>query len=74
MTACQHGPRSGPSERIGSGPYPTLVLLEGDNDMWLATVRFEEPPEPGLTFHFQGMVWELAWAAEAGCGAVPAAM
>jgi hypothetical protein len=59
---------------IGTGPYSVLVLLEGDGDMWLASVRFGEPPQPGLTFHFRGMVWELTWASEAGCGAAPAAM
>jgi hypothetical protein len=59
---------------IGSGPYTALVLVEGDEDMWLASVGFDEPPQPGLTFHFRGMVWELTWASAAGCGAAPAAM
>jgi hypothetical protein len=59
---------------IGEGPYPALVLVEGEGDMWLASVRFDEPPQPGMTFHFRGMVWELVWASEAGCGAAPAAM
>ena len=42
--------------------------------MWLAWVRFDEPPQPGCTFHFRGMVWELSWAGEAGAAARPAAM
>ena len=59
---------------VGTGSYPTLVLVEGEGDMWLAWVRFDEPPQPGCTFHFRGMVWELSWAGEAGAAARPAAM
>jgi len=63
-----------PLIHLGTGSYPTLVLVEGEGDMWLAQVRFEEPPRPGSTFHFQGMVWELSWAGEAGAAARPAVM
>jgi hypothetical protein len=59
---------------VGSGPYTTLVLAEWEDDMWLAAVRFDQPPRPGLTFHFRGTVWELTWADEAGCGASPVVM
>ena len=60
--------------QVGSGSYSTLVLVEDEADMWLAWVRFDQPPEPGSTFHFRGMVWELSWAGEAGAAARPAAM
>ena len=66
-----------PCERVsqvGTGSYPTLVLVEGEADMWLAWVRFDEPPQPGCTFHFRGTVWELSWAGDAGAAARPAAM
>ena len=60
--------------QVGTGPYPTLVLAEHEGEMWLASVRFDEPPQPGLTFHFQGMVWQLTWADKAGCCATPVVM
>jgi hypothetical protein len=58
-------------ESIGTGPYATLVLAEWEDEMWLATVCFDQPPEPGLRFRFRGMLWELTWARDAGCGARP---
>lgn len=58
-------------ECIGTGPYATLVLAEWEDEMWLATVCFDQPPEAGLRFRFRGMLWELTWARDAGCGARP---
>jgi hypothetical protein len=42
--------------------------------MWLATVCFTEPPQPGTTFHFRGQVWEVVWREDFGCRAEPALM
>jgi len=60
--------------RIGTGPYSALVLAEWDDDLWLASVRFEQPPRPGTIFHFLNMVWQITWTEPAGCGAVPLEM
>lgn len=60
--------------QVGTGPYATLVLAESEGDMWLAYVRFDEPPQPGLRFHFRGTVWEVIWTERAGCGARPVVM
>jgi hypothetical protein len=60
--------------RVGTGPYPALVLADDGHEMWLASVHFNEPPQPGLTFHFRGIVWELTWTGACGCGAAPAVM
>lgn len=59
---------------VGRGPYTTLVLAEWDDDLWLTTVRFEQPPQPGMTFHFLDTVWQITWTQAVGCGAVPLEM
>lgn len=75
----QSSPVSQPAEGrslpdAGVGPWSSLVLLDGDHDMWLARVRFPEPPRAGLTFWFGDAQWALAETTAAGCRAVPAAM
>ena len=67
-------PEAGGLVQVGTGPYSALVLAECENDMWLASVRFQQPPQAGLTFHFRGTVWQLTWADTVGCTAKPLVM
>ncbi len=58
----------------GSGPWSALVLVDAGADMWLARVRFPEPPRPGLVFWFRELQWQVDRAEPFGCRAVPATM
>jgi hypothetical protein len=60
--------------RIGAGPFPVLVLLDGDVDLWLAEVAFGRPPAAGDTFHFRGAPWVLTHVVVGGCRAEPLPM
>ena len=62
------------TDRIGEGLFTTLVLVEEKNDMWLATVRFKEPPTRGMTFHYRNQVWQVVSSETCGCRAEPAVM
>jgi hypothetical protein len=68
------GPASAHAASHEHRPFATLVLAEESDDMWLATVHFPEPPEPGMTFHFRGQVWEVVLSLSFGCHAQPAVM
>jgi hypothetical protein len=60
--------------RIGQGPFPVLVLLDGDVDLWIAEVAFGRPPVTGDTFHFMGAPWEVTDVVGSGCRAEPLPM
>lgn len=67
-------PANVPLPETGAGPWPALVLVDGDEDMWLVRVRFPEPPRDGLTFGFKGERWQVERTAPYGCRAVPLVM
>jgi len=54
------------------GLFPTLVLAEEADDMWLTVVSFREPPRVGATFRFQNREWVVVWREDVGCVAAPA--
>lgn len=61
----------GSNDQNADGPFPTLVLAEKGDDMWLTVVPFGEPPRPGVTFAFLNEEWEIVWSEAVGCWAVP---
>ncbi len=57
--------------KIGDGSFHALVLADAGSDMWFVRARFQQPPEVGTQFSFQGIDWQIAWSCDKGYGAQP---
>lgn len=60
--------------RAGAGAFQVLVLLDGEPELWLAEVRFGNPPVVGDVFHFHGAPWQVVRVDHCGCQAMPVVM
>ena len=56
---------------IGHGAHDVLVLADAGSEIWLVRARFDEPPDIGTDFLFNGLAWRITWCCGDGFGALP---